>query len=204
MRTSCYSPARIAAAFGHGDIAQCVAERLGRIYGSIPFGASSNGGEAQLHRRVSAAKLNVDCKISEVDIPIAVPSSTGEGLEAQIVKWPVLLPCDLAKALVASGYEDLLLGDDRERSQYWISALKDYPRMATIDTLNSAPLAFYGDECTVFRQSVMCFHWQAALSPVSTDSLASRYLIAMVPSEYYWIAAWRNSRFGFFLLFFLP
>jgi hypothetical protein len=63
--------------------------------------------------------------------------------------------------------------------------------MAEIDKVSSAPLAFYGDEATVFRQSVMCFHWQAVLSPVASNSLISRYLIAIVPAENYWIVPWQ-------------
>ena len=78
-----------------------------------------------------------------------------------------------------------------QRVSYWENALLDYPNMAEIDKVSSAPLAFYGDEATVFRQSVMCFHWQAVLSPVASNSLISRYLIAIVPAENYWIVPWQ-------------
>ena len=116
----------------------------------------------------------------------------------KIVPWPVLLPKDMAQALANAGYLQLLTGGQEERVSYWENGLKDYPAMAEIDKLHSAPLAFYGDECQVFRQSVMCFHWQAALSPVASNSLVSRYLIAIVPSEFYWVVPWHH----FFKFFF--
>ena len=83
-----------------------------------------------------------------------------------------------------------------QRVSYWENALLDYPNMAEIDKVSSAPLAFYGDEATVFRQSVMCFHWQAVLSPVASNSLISRYLIAIVPAENYWIVPWQLVYFS--------
>ena len=181
---------RIASAFGHGDLSQRVAERIGRIYGSDPFGARGYRGEAQLHQSVSKAKLNVRCPVSHVDVPVVVPSDHLDGFSVQILPWPVLPPKDMAKALVDSGYQHLLSGTRAERVTYWENALLDYPSMAHIDKIASAPLAFYGDECHVFRQSVMCFHWQPTLSPVASNSLISRYLISIVPSEFYWIVTW--------------
>ena len=181
------NPKRIASAFGHGDLSQCVAERIGRVYGSDPFGAEGFRGENRLHIAVTRASLNVQCRLSNVDIPIVVPSDDECGTTVSIVPWPVLLPSDLAMALVRAGHQDLLTGTVDQRVSFWESALLDYPNMAEINKVSSAPLAFYGDEATVFRQSVMCFHWQAVLSPVASNSLISRYLIAIVPSENYWI-----------------
>ena len=181
---------RLASAFGHGDLSQRVAERIGRVYGSDPFGARGYRGEAQLHKSVTKANLNVKCRVSYIDIPVVVPSDNGNEIEAvSIVPWPVILPRDLAVSLVDAGHERLLIGTQCERIDYWEKVLLDYPAMAGIDKISSAPLAFYGDEATVFRQSVMCFHWQATLSPVASNSLISRYLISIVPSEFYWIVS---------------
>ena len=180
---------RLASAFGHGDLSQRVAERIGRIYGSDPFGVTSYRGEAQLHGSVTKANLNVRCRMTYVDIPIVAPTDDGE-TTVKIVPWPALLPRDMATALAKMGHLELLTGSAVERLAYWEKALLDFPSMSEIDKLGSAPLAFYGDECQVFRQSVMCFHWQAALSPVASNSLISRYLISIVPSEYYWVVPW--------------
>ena len=182
---------RIASAFGHGDLSQRVAERIGRVYGSDPFGAQGYRGESQLHKSVTRAALNVHCRVSHVDRPRVGPSDDECGASVSIVPWPVLLPRDLAMALVRAGHQDFLTGTVDQRVSYWENALLDYPNMAEIDKVSSAPLAFYGDEATVFRQSVMCFHWQAVLSPVASNSLISRYLIAIVPAENYWIVPWQ-------------
>ena len=101
---------RIASAFGHGDLSQRVAERFGRVYGSDPFGAQGYRGESQLHKSVTRAALNVHCRVSHVDIPIVVPSDDECGASVSMVPWPVLLPRDLAMALVRAGHQDFLTG----------------------------------------------------------------------------------------------
>ena len=65
--------------------------------------------------------------------------------------------------------------------------------MSTIDAAHSVPLSIYGDECNAFRQSVMCFNWQAILNEQSKNSILIRFLIAIVPSDMYHIVLWPVS-----------
>lgn len=115
-----------------------------------------------------------------------IPVKGGEDDEGvpqmKLVDHPVLLPHDLAAALFEAGYSDLLL----DRNKFWNHMFEEYRDMHC-DPKNTIPLCIYGDEVTVFRQACMCFHWQSLVSKHRTNSMASRFLIAIVPSEMYWI-----------------
>lgn len=168
---------------------QNLAERLGRIYESNTFGTGGYRGAARFHQSVAKSNLAIDCKLSYVDIPVRVPGENGMDDYAEIVQWPVLLPYDLAVALLDQGLETILMGDAKERQEYWENIVKDFPQMHGIQTESSAPLAMYGDEGSVWRQSVMLLHWEASLNPLRTNSLGSRFLMTTIPSEKYWVDA---------------
>lgn len=126
---------------------------------------------------------------------LQVPVVTGwddDGKEtAELVDFPIVLPRDMVVALINAGFEDLLMGTISQREMYWEHMLKDYPEMGSyVQALNHAPLALYGDECSAFRQQVMMYHFQAPLNKHNKNSFLSRYCIAAVPADKYWIVAW--------------
>ena len=180
---------RIAKAFGHGDLNQKCAETIRRIYSSVTFGRTEGHcGEARLHKRVAAAgDLAVNCEVSFCDVPIKVLNEQFQPV-CKIVPWPLIRPSNLFPAMVDQGWLSMLHGDDGERHTYWCNMQALYPDMSGIQAATAFPLAIYGEECNAFRQSVMALHWQAILNPYSTNSEASCYLIAMVPSQHNWIA----------------
>ena len=92
------------------------------------------------------------------------------------------------RALVDAGHADLLVGSAEAREKYWEGALRDFPCHGDIEPRTTAPINLYGDESTVFRSSCMCLHWEPVLSGKRSDSMLSRFLIAIIPSERYWIA----------------
>ena len=144
-------------------------------------------GEERFHRRVNrTSNLAMHCPISSCDIPVVCANDEGEEV-VSIVGWPVILPRDLAVSLINAGYEEIVFGNAAERSEYWDHTLKEYPMDISKRTV---PLALYGDEATIWRQSVMCLHWQGILSHVSSHSLISRFLLAIIPSECYWVVSW--------------
>lgn len=213
---------RIGSLFGEGDIAQCVAEKIGATYGSSTFGmlrpfmiffapkgpglkklfslslccwslrTGGYSGEERLHARVRrTSDLSLDATISMLQVPV-VTGWDDDGKEtAELVDFPIVLPRDMVVALINAGFEDLLMGTFSERETYWKHMLKDYPEMTNyVQALDHAPLALYGDECSAFRQQVMMYHFQAPMNKHNTNSFLSRYCIAAVPAEKYWIAAW--------------
>lgn len=198
---------RIALAFGQGDISQDFADKIGRVYQSSAFGtAQGYSGEARFHRRAAAAGLRLKCEVSQCPIPISVWDDGLGDYRVEIRDWPVLLPKNLLRAMVDMGLASMLLGDAAERARYWDEMLPYFPQMRKIDASASVPLAFYGDEGNSFRQSVMAFHFQSLCNPYSTNSILSRYLVAMVPSEYYWVAARsekNSTKFSYILSWFL-
>lgn len=178
---------RLAELFGTGDVAQCTVERLGKIYDSETFGTGGYAGEERFHRRIRrTSNLAIDCPISFCDIPAKFVNDAGE-LELCIVAWPVVLPRDLARALINAGHANVF-GDDASRSAYWVAMLKDHPM--DIVPRSTVPLSIYGDEATIFKQSVMCLHWQSELNPRNHHSLISKFLLAIIPSDNYWVAPW--------------
>ena len=182
---------RIAKAFGEGHISQKLAEEIGRVYSSSTFGRSEGySGETRLHKRVAqAGNLALNCDVDTCDIPIRVQQ--GGASVVQIVPWPLILPHKFASALVEQGRLSMLLGDRSVRDRFWHVSKDQYPELAAVDSRTSAPICLYGDEATIFRQSVMAIHWCASLNPSISNSAASRFLICILPSEHYfapWLA----------------
>ena len=174
----------MALAFGQGDVSQAFAEKIGRLYGSSTFGTSAKKGpEARVHSKARRNGLSWDCDVKWLDIP----TCTNDG-ELEVCPWPILLPRDLMRALVDAGHADLLVGSAEAREKYWEGALRDFPCHGDIEPRTTAPINLYGDESTVFRSSCMCLHWEPVLSGKRSDSMLSRFLIAIIPSERYWIA----------------
>lgn len=180
---------RLAFAFGSGDISQNFAERLGRLVGSNTFGvAKSRAPEQRVHRRAQKHGHAFPCDVTMVEIPI-----NRDG-EMEIVPWPMLLPKDVMMSTLSSGYSEMLLGKGDARFAYWQKALLDYPSdQNTIRPEDSFPISIYGDEATIFRSATMVLHWQATLNPKKGDSLLSRFLIAIIPSEKYWCVSRRGD-----------
>jgi len=133
----------------------------------------------------------LDAAISMLQVPV-VTGWDDDGKEtAELVDFPIVLPRDMVVALINAGFEDLLMGTISQREMYWEHMLKDYPEMGSyVQALNHAPLALYGDECSAFRQQVMMYHFQAPLNKHNKNSFLSRYCIAAVPADKYWIVAW--------------
>lgn len=151
--------------------------------------ADGYSGEQRLHSKMKRTGLAMPCDVKFVEIPVAQKvHAKGEPVMA-IEAWPVLLPRDLLETLVVTGHLDLLVGTCADRAAYWGSMVRDFPGMQ-VDSSCVAPLGFYGDEATVFRESCMCLHWTPLLCPKRTDSLMSRFLLCVVPSSKYWIEAW--------------
>ena len=129
-----------------------------------------------------------DCEVKFVNVPLAVePLCEDEVASVGIEPWPILLPGDILQALVDAGHIDLLIGDRGDRDMYWNAMQRDFPCI-NLDPGTCAALAIYGDEATVFRESCMCLHMAPVHCPARTDSLLSRYLLAIIPSSKYWIA----------------
>lgn len=146
--------------------------------------------EQRLHKTLSRNGLTVPCKVSFVDIPVTVErAASGRPAIMGIESWPILLPMHLVEALVAGGQLPNLLGDRVQRLNYWDRMLRDFPSL-NIDPEMCAPLAFYGDEATVFGSSCMCMHWAPSLHPKKSNSMQSRFLLCVVPSEKYWVESW--------------
>lgn len=184
---------RLALAFGQGDISHKLAASIGRVYASDKFGQGESHAEGRLHRKVRG-NLALDCEITWVDVPVM--ERKGRRLKVQVIRqWPVLLPHNLAKALVNVGLLDALIGSRKDRQEYWNHMLEEYPVLKDrVVVERTLPLAIYGDECQVFRQSVMGLHWQAILNPWSSNSMLSRFLLAAVPSEKYCVATcWQSD-----------
>lgn len=144
--------------------------------------------EQRLHARLRRNKLVFPCKLTHVSVPVKKATEDTDAVMA-IEDWPVLLPKDLAQALIGSGKLGSLIGDRAERLQYWEKILQDFPAM-NLDPMKTAPLAVYGDEATVFRTSCMALHWAPSLCPDKTNSLRSRFLCCVIPSNKYWIEHW--------------
>ena len=175
---------RMALAFGQGDVSQAFAEKMGRIYGSSTFGkSSSRAPEARVHRSAKQHGLALNCDVTWLD----VPTKSDDG-SLEICPWPILLPKDLMVALIEAGHLEMLMGTLQERRRYWEQALVDFSGHDALDADTTAPLNLYGDESTVFRSSCMCLHWEPVLNHFRGDSMLSRFLIAIIPSERYWIA----------------
>ena len=175
---------RMALAFGQGDVSQAFAEKMGRIYGSSTFGkSSSRAPEARAHRSAKQHGLALNCDGTWLDVP--TKSDNGS---LEFCPWPILLPKDLMVALIEAGHLEMLMGTLQERQRYWEQAFVDFSGHDALDADTIAPLNLYGDESTVFRSSCMCLHWEPVLHHFRGDSMLSRILIAIIPSERYWIA----------------
>ncbi len=124
-----------------------------------------------------------------LQVPVASGWDDDGTVIVELVDFPMVLPRDMIVALINAGFEDLLMGTVSQREIYWEHMLKDYPEM-NVQALNHAPLALYGDECSAFRQQVMMYHFQAPLNKHNKNSFLSRFCIAAVPAEKYWIVAW--------------
>ena len=193
----------MALAFGQGDVSQAFAEKIGRIYGSSTFGKSAaRAPEARVHRSAKQHGLALNCDVTWLD----VPTKSDDG-SLEICPWPILLPKDLMVALVEAGHLEMIMGTLQERRRYWARALVDFSGHDALDADTTAPLNLYGDESTVFRSSCMCLHWEPVLNHFRGDSMLSRFLVAIIPSERYWIAPLLYIRLIFFgcivLCFFL-
>ena len=158
-----FGPARITKGIGEGHISKSFAEKIGKVYESTPFSTAGYRGEQRFHRALARANLPVDCKITRVQIPV-LEDVDGDKVP-MIQEWPVLLPYDLASALIDRGFLHHLSGDSDERRHFWQESLKDYPEMVGIDVVHSSPITLYGDECNAFRQQVMTMHWTPTLHP---------------------------------------
>jgi len=130
----------------------------------------------------------LDAAISMLQVPV-VTGWDNDGKEPpELVDFPIVLPRDMVVALINVGFEDLLMGTISQREMFWEHMLKDYPEMGSyVQALNHAPLALYGDECSAFHQQVMMYHFQAPLNKHNKNSFLSRYCIAAVPADKYWI-----------------
>ena len=142
------------------------------------------GGEQRLHRKLVRSRLTTPCTLTDVQVPVM--DKNGEAVA--IEPWPVLLPRDLLQAICNSQHENLLTGSLEERLHFWQQILMDFTNVQ-VQPEKTAPLALYGDEVNVFRQSCMCIHVAPALCPQKTNSLRSRYLLCIVPADKYVIAA---------------
>lgn len=121
-----------------------------------------------------------------LDVPVM-----GEDCKMCIEPWPMLLPKDMMVSLIRAGHLPLIMGSTDDRVEYWKHALKDFPQdRAKIDPAFAAPVAVYGDEVNVFRSPHMCLTWHPTLNIHSSDSMASRFLSAIIPSEKYFIVSW--------------
>lgn len=116
-----------------------------------------------------------------------------------IEPWPVLLPRDLLQAIFNSQHENLLTGSLEDRLHFWQQILMDFTDVQ-VQPEKTAPLALYGDEVNVFRQSCMCIHVSPALCPQRSNSLRSRYLLAIVPADKYVIAARPDGNLSLFFV----
>lgn len=154
---------RISEAFGQGGISQCLAEKIGKVYGSLAFGClawivvalnvvrtgSGYSGEQRLHNRLRREGLTLACDVSPMELPLKV--ETEDGAEVmEIGSWPILLPHDLLQCFLDAGREDLLLGSKHRQEEYWELMAKDYHDLDVCDPSNTVPLTLYGDECTIW------------------------------------------------------
>ena len=151
-------------------------------------------GEQRLHKRLSQAGLSLPCKVEEVGIPICIEDDDGED-KVEIVQWPVLLPHVLVEALAKEGLSHTMLGSRSDHTKYWTSMSHDFPNHQVADPQYTIPLVLYGDEATVFRQACMCVHFHPLLCKNKTNATLSRYLIALVPSENYWVVLGSNVEY---------
>ena len=192
---------RISQAFGQGDISQSLAEKIGKVYGSLAFGhldkfsrhfkclrtGSGYCGEQRLHNRLRREGLTLACDVSSVELPLKVARADGSEV-MEVGSWPILLPHDLFQCFLDAGREDLLVGSKPRHLEYWELMVKDYHDLDVSDPSNTVPLTLYGDECTIFRQSCMALHLQPILSEHRTNSMMSRFLVGILPSDVYWNA----------------
>ena len=158
------------------------------LLSSSPFdlrtGARSTGMQ-RLHKKLTKAGLAAPCSVSYVEIPIWDNVSEVVAIE----RWPLLRPRDLVEALFQSRHDDVLTGSMDERLHFWRQIMKDF-RQLQLDPSATAPLAVYGDEVTVFRQSCMCIHFSPMLSSQRTNSLKSRFLVCIIPADKYVVESW--------------
>lgn len=149
----------------------------------LDFRTGAYCGEDRFHARIRKGdNLTLRCPISYVDIPARTRDEDGN-YTYSVVPWPWINPKDMVIALIDGGHE-WVFGDNKARSDYWNEMCKDYEMV--LDRKHAVPLALYGDECTCFRQSIMCLHWQCEVHPQSTDAIMSRFCIALIPAENYW------------------
>ena len=142
--------------------------------------AARSTGMQRLQKKLTKAGLAAPCSVSYVEIPIWDNVREVVSIE----RWPLLRPRDLVEALYQSRHDDVLTGSMDERLQFWRQLMKDF-RQLQLDPSVTSPLAVYGDEVTVFRQSCMCIHFSPMLSSQRTNSLKSRFLVCIIPADKY-------------------
>ena len=53
---------------------------------------------------------------------------------------------------------------------------------------DAVPISIYGDEVQVFDNNLfMCINWMSECSPYHTNARASRFLVAMIPANKYFM-----------------
>lgn len=93
------------------------------------------------------------------------------------------------KALLDSGYRDCLGPGEDVLVAYWAEILRDLglQHPASYHAGSSIPVQIHGDEGQVNNLQHMIISWQPELSPYKTNSLASRFLFAVIPERIYWV-----------------
>lgn len=97
--------------------------------------------------------------------------------------WHCVLFLSQAAVIQRSGHRDVL---GHTPKGYWETMELNCgrPKPPSLQTL---PLHLYGDECQAWQGTqLMCFHWMSEVSPLQKDAAKSRFLIACIPTSYYW------------------
>lgn len=148
--------------------------------------------ESRIHGNLKRNGLAYRAKISYWPIPIMTQDADGNE-KAEITEWPMLLPSDLAAALLESGHSEYLGVSPNARLEYWNNLLLDYDAdtrqkhyCSNPDRARcTQPIALYGDEGTVLSESTMYYNWSPELSPYRSNSWLSRFFITLMPSTCY-------------------
>ena len=141
-----------------------------------------------MFKRAQAAGLCLPCEPDRCVVPVSHLDGS-----VDMEPWPYIRPSELLKALLDSGYRNLLLPTAKDVRRFWRLWLQDHPDDEFHDAIwapyihRVIPLQLWGDEGTLRESSWMLLSMMSVLCPerVRTLSQASRYLLFSFPVDEY-------------------
>lgn len=124
-------------------------------------------------------KLAFDHVIKDIHIPL----SDWEG-NISLQPFPIVLPHLLAHKLISCGYSEQCLGQGSDR--YWKLMQEEFgisrPGPPNCPAIG---LQLFGDEAQIQGTSYMALRWSSEQSPYWSKAKRSKFLIALVPQNFY-------------------